>query len=56
MRLAEFILREKVAILAEREAFAATMRPAATSMTPLALRDDLPQIMTPKETADTNKL
>src|SRR4051794_16717067 len=39
MRLAEFILQNMEAILAEWEAFAATLVPAANGMTPLALRD-----------------
>ena len=39
MRLAEFILQEMEAILAEWEAFAASLLPAAEGMTPLALRD-----------------
>src|SRR5687768_297591 len=40
MRLADFILQEMEAILAEFEAFAATLLPAAAGMTSLALRDD----------------
>jgi signal transduction histidine kinase len=39
MRLAEFILQDMEAILAEWEAFAATLLPAAAGMTSLALRD-----------------
>lgn len=39
MRLAEFILQNMEAILAEWEAFAATLLPAALGMPPLALRD-----------------
>jgi hypothetical protein len=39
MRLADFILQNMEAILAEWEAFAATLLPAAAGMTPLALRD-----------------
>lgn len=39
MRLAEFILHDMEAILAEWEAFAATLLPAAAGMTSLALRD-----------------
>jgi signal transduction histidine kinase len=39
MRLADFILRDMDAILAEWETFAATLLPAASGMTPLALRD-----------------
>ena len=45
MRLAEFILRDMEAILREWEAFAATQLPAATIMTPLALRDHAKQIL-----------
>lgn len=45
MRLAEFILQEMEAILAEWEAFAATLLPAAAGMTPLALRDHAQQIL-----------
>src|SRR4051812_1693376 len=45
MRLAEFILRDMEAILREWEAFAATQLPAATRMTPLALRDHAKQIL-----------
>jgi signal transduction histidine kinase len=45
MRLAEFILTDMEAILAEWEAFAATLLPAAASMTPLALRDHAQQIL-----------
>ena len=45
MRLAEFILRDMEAILVEWEAFAATLFPAAASMTPLALRDHAKQIL-----------
>lgn len=40
MRLAEFILHNMEAILAEWEAFAATLLPAAAGMTPLALSPD----------------
>jgi signal transduction histidine kinase len=39
VRLAEFILNRMEAILAEWEAFATTLLPAAGAMTPLALRD-----------------
>jgi signal transduction histidine kinase len=39
MRLADFILNRMEAILVEWEAFAATLLPAATTMTPVALRD-----------------
>lgn len=45
MRLAEFILRNMDAIVAEWESFAATLVPAATDMTPLALRDHAQQIL-----------
>ena len=45
MRLADFILRDMESILVEWEAFAATLFPAAASMTPLALRDDAKQIL-----------
>lgn len=45
MRLAEFILRDMEAILAEWEAFARTLLPAAEGMTSLALRDDAPRIL-----------
>lgn len=45
MRLAEFIPRNMEAILVEWEVFAATLHPAATSMTPLALRDHAKQIL-----------
>lgn len=45
MRLAEFILDNMESILAEWEAFAATMRPAAESMTPLALRNHAQYIL-----------
>lgn len=45
MRLDEFILRDMEAILREWEAFAATQLPAATGMTPLALRDHAKQIL-----------
>lgn len=45
MRLAEFILQEMEAILAEWEAFAATMLPASGGMTMLALRDHAQQIL-----------
>lgn len=66
MRLAEFITGNKEAILAEWEAFATTLLPAAANLTPLALRDDAPQILeavakdmaapqTPQEQADKSK-
>jgi hypothetical protein len=45
MRLAEFILHDMEAILAEWEAFAATLRPAAAGMTSLALRDHAQSIL-----------
>ena len=45
MRLADFILRDMESILVEWEAFAATLFPAAASMTPLALRDHAKQIL-----------
>src|SRR5690348_16104924 len=45
MRLAEFILRDMEAILAEWEAFAATLLPTAEGMTPLALRDHAQHIL-----------
>ena len=45
MRLADFILRDMESILAEWEAFAATLFPAAASMTPLALRDHAKEIL-----------
>jgi hypothetical protein len=45
MRLAEFILRHMEAILAEWEAFATTLHPAAANMMSLALRDHAPQIL-----------
>lgn len=45
MRLAEFILHDTEAILAEWESFAATLLPAATGMTSLALRDHAQQIL-----------
>jgi signal transduction histidine kinase len=45
MRLAELILHDMEAILAEWEAFAATLLPAAEGMTPLALRDHAQPIL-----------
>jgi signal transduction histidine kinase len=45
MRLADFIMRDMQAILAQWEAFAATRVPAATGMTPLALRKHARQIL-----------
>lgn len=45
MRLADFILTEIDAIVAEWEAFAATRLPAAQRMTQLALRDHAEQIL-----------
>jgi hypothetical protein len=45
MRLAEFIRQDMEAILAEWEAFAATLLPAAAGMTALALRDHAQHIL-----------
>jgi signal transduction histidine kinase len=45
MRLADFILRDMEGILVEWDAFAATLFPAAASMTPRALRDHARQIL-----------
>ena len=45
MRLTDFIVRDMQAILAQWEAFAGTRFPAATAMTPLALRDHAQQIL-----------
>jgi hypothetical protein len=45
MRLADFILRDMESILVEWEAFAATLFPAAASMTSLALRDHAKRIL-----------
>jgi signal transduction histidine kinase len=45
MRLAEFILLNREAILAEWEAFAGTLLPAASGMTSDALRDHAKQIL-----------
>lgn len=45
MRLAEFIRQNMEAILAEWEAFAATLLPASAGMTPLALRDHAQSIL-----------
>ena len=45
MRLADFILRDMESILVEWEAFAASLFPAAASMTPLALRDEAKEIL-----------
>lgn len=45
MRLADFILHNTEAILAEWESFAATLLPAAGGMTSLALRDHAQQIL-----------
>jgi signal transduction histidine kinase len=45
MRLAEFIPHSMEAILAEWEAFAATLLPVAAGMTPLALRDHAQHIL-----------
>jgi signal transduction histidine kinase len=45
MRLAEFILRDMESIVVEWDSFAATLLPAAASMTPLALRNEAKQIL-----------
>ncbi len=45
MRLAHFILRNMESILVEWEAFAATLLPAAATMTDLALRDHAGQLL-----------
>ncbi|HYQ92907.1 MAG TPA: sensor histidine kinase, partial [Candidatus Competibacteraceae bacterium] len=45
MRLDDFILSNMETILAEWEAFAATLLPAAGTMATLALRDHAPQIL-----------
>src|SRR5512143_3720024 len=45
MRLADFIIRNTEAILAEWETFAASLLPAASGMTSLALRDHAKQIL-----------
>src|SRR5216684_4849042 len=45
MRLADFILRNTETILVEWEAFAATLLPAASGMTSLALRDHAKEIL-----------
>lgn len=45
MRLADFIVRNNEAILAEWETFAASLLPAASGMTSLALRDHAKQIL-----------
>ena len=45
MRLADFILSNMESILVEWEAFAATVFPAAASMTPLALRNEAKEIL-----------
>ena len=45
MRLAEFILQEMDAILAEWETFAGTLLPAAAGLDSLALRDHAQQIL-----------
>ena len=45
MRLAEFIADNKELILAEWEAFAASLTPAGANMTSLALRDHAPHIL-----------
>ena len=45
MRLGEFILRDMESILAEWEAFAATLLPAAENLKPLELRNDAQHIL-----------
>lgn len=45
MRLGDFILRDMAHILAEWEAFATTLLPAARNLNSLALRDHAPQIL-----------
>ena len=45
MRLADFILRQPEPILAQWEAFAASLVPAAAIMEPSALRDHAPEIL-----------
>lgn len=45
IRLADFIRENTNPIVAEWEAFARTLTPAATSMTPLALRDHIHEIL-----------
>jgi len=45
MRLTDFIMRDMQAILAQWEAFAGTRLPAASGMTPLALRDHAQQML-----------
>jgi len=45
MRLADFILRDMGRILAEWEAFATTLLPAARHLNSLALRNHAPQIL-----------
>ena len=45
MRLADFILRDMEAIVAEWETFAASLLPAASGMSSLALRDHAKQIL-----------
>jgi hypothetical protein len=45
MRLDDFIVREMEPILAQWEAFAGTLLPAAASMKPLGLRDHAEQIL-----------
>ncbi|PZR39945.1 sensor histidine kinase [Paraburkholderia fungorum] len=45
MRLADFILRQSQPILAQWEAFAASLVPAAAIMEPSALRDHAPEIL-----------
>ena len=43
--IADFILRDMESIVVKWEAFAATLLPAAASMTPLALRNEAKQIL-----------
>ena len=45
IRLADFIQQNTKPIISEWETFARTLTPAATNMTPLALRDHIPQIL-----------
>jgi hypothetical protein len=45
IRLAEFIRQNQQPIIGEWETFAETMTPAATDMSPLALRDHIKEIL-----------
>jgi hypothetical protein len=45
MRLADFIVRDTARILAQWEAFAVTLLPAAASMDSLALREHAPPLL-----------